>query len=105
MLAIVPGCSSKELGWPGLDYCYKPPKLVDFGTAVKRWLGRKLNVCQGGCDSDSDCKKTLKCLKFASGQNAVVPGCSGEGKDGLNYCYSPNGASRKGGKGSRRGTS
>lgn len=47
-----------------------------------------LDVCQGDCDDDSDCKRCLKCFQRRSGENKPVPGCSGDGgTDGFDFCY------------------
>ena len=50
-------------------------------------------ACLGSCDSDFDCAGELQCFKRRFFES--VPGCSGQGKFGQNYCYNPfaNGAS------------
>ena len=44
----------------------------------------KCNRCEGDCDSDSDCKAGLYC--FQRNATEPVPGCSGEGLNGFDYC-------------------
>lgn len=46
-----------------------------------------LGCCEGDCDKDSDCESGLKCFKRNRFQH--VPGCSGSGKRGKDYCYIP----------------
>jgi hypothetical protein len=46
-----------------------------------------LEACIGKCDNDSQCKEGLKC--FLRDGLAPVPGCSGNGKRGWDYCYDP----------------
>ena len=46
-----------------------------------------LGLCEGDCDSDSQCAGNLRCF-FRSG-TAQVPGCSGAGVSGKDYCYDP----------------
>jgi len=38
------------------------------------------------CDNDSQCQFPLKCMQ--RGGIEAVPGCSGEGVSGKDYCYS-----------------
>ena len=48
----------------------------------------ELDVCQGDCDNDDDCKGCLKCFKRSNGE--PVPGCSGDVFDPrLDFCYAP----------------
>ena len=47
-----------------------------------------LDICQGDCDTDDDCKGCLKCFKRSNGE--PVPGCSGDVFDPrLDFCYAP----------------
>ena len=47
-----------------------------------------LDICQGDCDNDDDCKGCLKCFKRSNGE--PVPGCSGDVFDPrLDFCYAP----------------
>jgi hypothetical protein len=50
-----------------------------------------LGLCQGDCDSDSDCADNLVC--FQRGPNESVPGCSGgeSGNTDDDYCVLPSG--------------
>mmetsp|Transcript_39843 Transcript_39843/g.67952 ORF Transcript_39843/g.67952 Transcript_39843/m.67952 type:complete len:336 (+) Transcript_39843:113-1120(+) len=43
-----------------------------------------LDRCQGDCDNDKDCMGNLVCFTRDGREN--VPGCSGEGKPGNDYC-------------------
>lgn len=46
-----------------------------------------LGLCEGDCDSDSDCVAGLKCLQRSGDE--TVPGCDGStGTSGEDYCYS-----------------
>ena len=44
----------------------------------------KCDLCEGDCDYDSDCKAGLRC--FQRDGLAPVPGCSGDGLGGWDYC-------------------
>lgn len=87
---LVPGCSSR--GWKGADYCYAPPQgvLVYVGDNVGGVDAESdeqfpLDVCQGNCNGDADCRGTLKCsIRTPS---IAVPGCDGTGISGIGYCY------------------
>jgi len=46
-----------------------------------------LAECEGDCDNDSQCEVGLKCFQRTTFQ--AVPGCSGEGSSGKDYCYRP----------------
>ena len=46
-----------------------------------------LGLCQGDCDSDSDCGDGLVCWQRSG--FATVPGCEGSGSSGWDYCYAP----------------
>ena len=48
--------------------------------------GTGLGKCSGDCDSDSDCRGTLKC--FQCDGICLVPGC-GTGVQHWDYCYDP----------------
>jgi hypothetical protein len=58
------------------------PQIKDVGTNGKGKGG--LGVCEGDCDYDSDCGIGLMC--FQRNGNEPVPGCSGSGKSGWDYC-------------------
>ena len=55
------------------------------------WSGSARDRCGGDCDYDTDkhngCKGFLKC-KQRNGYERV-PGCSGNGRSGFDYCYNP----------------
>ena len=46
-----------------------------------------LQLCEGDCDRDADCAPGLKC--FQRGGLEPVPGCSGTGISGWDYCVRP----------------
>ena len=51
-------------------------------------VGTKLQIGDGDCDTDDDCKGCLKCFKRSNGE--PVPGCSGDVFDPrLDFCYAP----------------
>jgi hypothetical protein len=82
-LTPVPGCSGN--GKSNYDYCIYP-ELKDFGiTPPASQL--PLQLCEGDCDYDSDCAGGLKC--FYRNDLTPVPGCSGSGISGYDYCISP----------------
>ena len=49
-----------------------------------------LQVCQGDCDSDTDCVGTLRCMQRTG--NEIVPGCIGSPEEGRDYCVVPSAA-------------
>jgi hypothetical protein len=85
----VPGCTGDKAEWKGIDFCYKPP-LGTLKIVGDEWgHGFPLNNCEGDCDSDSDCKKGLKC--FHRHNLEPVPGCKGDKSSysGKDFCYKP----------------
>ena len=75
--------------------CGVPPAPPDVPLKFRGNPPNKLplDVCEGDCDGDNDCKGCLKCFKRSSG--GPVPGCSGnldggpESDGGTDYCYAP----------------
>ena len=68
------------------------PKYADTSTTRKALTSisltqYNLNLCEGDCDSDSDCSFGLKC--FQRSGYTPVPGCSGTGVLDWDYCYKP----------------
>merc|ERR1711920_971115 len=78
----VPGCKGK--GTSGWDYCYKPNPQLGGKNDAK---AKNLKACIGECDADSQCAKGLKCFQRTGTQ--AIPGCSGKGTSGWDYCYKP----------------
>jgi len=85
--AIPPGCygDSSISDW---DYCYRP-----IGSNVLQSIAlkpqRKLPLCAGDCDQDSDCMGDLTC--FQRNNHGRIPyGCSGIAKGGWDYCVDCN---------------
>jgi len=85
------------------NYYYKVSNIIFSGpqTPIKTLYGnpprgstKRLNVCEGDCDSNSQCAPGLKCgqrgrgAKFAT--NATIPGCTRGGNPTWDYCYDPN---------------
>ncbi|CAL6391783.1 unnamed protein product [Bathycoccus prasinos] len=73
----VPGCygSAKK----GSDYCVAVKALDSSRNG-----GTGYGMCEGDCDKDSDCDAGLKCFQRDGYES--VPGCSGKGKKGWDYC-------------------
>jgi hypothetical protein len=69
-----------------------PSREVEGSTELE-FIGRppfgddRLDECQGDCDSDLDCGFGLNCFRRLSAE--PVPGCTGSGMEGVNYCYVP----------------
>jgi hypothetical protein len=57
-----------------------PVSLKDYGSDPTGELGR----CEGDCDTSSDCAAGLFC--FQRDNYTPVPGCSGTGTSGFDYC-------------------
>jgi hypothetical protein len=47
-----------------------------------------VGLCEGDCDSDAECAPGLKCMQRTGDE--AVPGCSGPGNPGEDYCIDPN---------------
>jgi Bacterial protein of unknown function (DUF839) len=84
-LQSVPGCS--EDGIKAKDYCYKnsdDATLTYTGDNEKPARSFPLGMCEGDCDSDSDCAGSLRCFQRDGIEH--VPGCTGDGISGKDYC-------------------
>lgn len=84
----VPGCS----GWnfPSFDYCYDPacegsPGLPPLDSSFGQHGSQDMPICSGDCDEDTDCAQGLQCFQRDGWE--FVPGCSGRGMRGWDYCY------------------
>ena len=69
---------------------WQPPFLT---TGVNRWGGcgaGGCSLCEGDCDTDSDCTAGLRCFHRGESRDALasVPGCSGDGESHMDYCIS-----------------
>ena len=84
----VPGCTGTPRSTQ-VNFCYKPPdnELVIRADATTNDR-TKLDVCEGHCASDRDCKQGLRCFRRSS-TNQSVPGCTGRGTSGVAYCINP----------------
>ena len=65
---------------------WNPPYSV---TSTTRGTRNKLGKCEGDCDA-GQCLPGLKC--FERNGYEKIPGCSGSGKPGWDYCYEPGGS-------------
>lgn len=95
----VPGCSGR--GSSGADYCVR--STTGGGGNHLEYIARDaedLGECQGDCDSDSDCRGSLVCFKRSGYES--VPGCSGSGNSGTDYCIKSTGGGGDGGGGGNR---
>ena len=88
----VPGCSG--FSWPQMDYCYDTkcedqelPGLPPLDSSAGPNGGSNMPQCSGDCDEDTDCTAGLRC--FERSGTTTVPGCSGVGTPGFDYCYDP----------------
>lgn len=77
----VPGCSGT--GRRHIRYCISPTVLRDYGSSP-RWQHYPLDLCEGDCDNDGHCAGSLKC--FDRTRDEPVPGCTGNGHTGYDYC-------------------
>jgi hypothetical protein len=82
----VPGCAGGEWDGSRTDFCIDPylPVVSLFVNSSVPDLG----LCEGDCDSDSDCAGGLVCFLRDQGDFSDVPGCSGGTSDGsrTDYC-------------------
>ena len=68
----------------GSPTTWNPPFIDDSDRGGTRY---RLGRCEGDCDSDSQCISGLKC--FQRNGYEKIPGCSGSGTRGWDYCYNP----------------
>mmetsp|Transcript_18412 Transcript_18412/g.45827 ORF Transcript_18412/g.45827 Transcript_18412/m.45827 type:complete len:2629 (-) Transcript_18412:138-8024(-) len=85
-LQYVPGCSG--IGMVGWGFCYNPLDALQIDNSPGADGKKKLQECQGDCDSDSDCDDGLECFQ-AKGRDSVIPGCAGTPITDMDYCYQP----------------
>jgi len=88
----IPGCLGS--GKSGMDYCYDPSFNAGCGNMPLKRVGNNLEhyayqCCEGDCDRNSDCAEGLICFQ-RRGDFAPVPGCTGHGTKGMDYCISPS---------------
>ena len=79
----VPGCNGGKDNASGTDFCIRDP---DNTPPLKWSVTFPLDLCEGDCDTDDDCRDGLKCFQRNGGDE--VPGCTG-GKDngsGTDFC-------------------
>ena len=80
-------CSSLK-AWVYAGASPPPPVPLTNGVNGADGCGAgKCDRCEGDCDSDSDCKAGLTC--FQRSGYVSVPGCSGGGTSGYDYCWQP----------------
>jgi hypothetical protein len=85
---VVPGCAFTGEGPEiGTNYCVEPEKgaLVLVGDEDVPIDKFPLGLCEGECDNDDDCDGDLKC--FQRDDFSPIPGCTGLGSEGSDYCY------------------
>jgi hypothetical protein len=83
---FIPGCTGQVTS--GTNYCYNPDDFNDLVTIQYESRDSEgLSRCQGDCWSDTECSGDLKC--FQRDEFEPVPGCTGGGSSGTNYCYDP----------------
>ena len=71
--------------------CYAPsqaevPREIHLKHAGANPLTFLLRECEGGCNTESDCSRTLKCFRNNDAAN-VPPKCLGTANYNENYCY------------------
>jgi hypothetical protein len=65
------------------------PRLRDIGNNLVDTYGPGYyGLCEGDCDTDTDCAGSLECFQRNDVQS--VPGCYGWGDRGTDFCYDPN---------------
>ena len=78
------------------DYCFDEPNLAKYtGTGCSS--SNQCNMCEGDCNSDSDCKGSLTCFQREEGQK--VAGCQNGGDADLrdwDFCYDEVALTKKG---------
>eukprot|EP00492_Amphilonche_elongata_P001940 TRINITY_DN2259_c0_g1_i1.p1 TRINITY_DN2259_c0_g1~~TRINITY_DN2259_c0_g1_i1.p1 ORF type:complete len:154 (+),score=24.49 TRINITY_DN2259_c0_g1_i1:158-619(+) len=80
----IPGCSGSANGaW---DYCYIASGSVELSGGNDDGA-TNLQVCTGECDTDRQCAEGLECFHRDSFE--TIPGCTGTGNEGWDYCYDP----------------
>ena len=61
------------------------PALSDGACSPESPCG----MCVGDCNDDSDCEGTMECFRRSGNSENPVPGCSGTGVAGRDYCFVP----------------
>ena len=76
------GTSIKRESCTGFSRQVWQPYLINIGNPP----GKKLGMCEGDCDSSSDCKSGYKCS--LRGDSRIIPGCAGDSSayPGRDYC-------------------
>jgi hypothetical protein len=82
------------------------PRLQLVGNGGSPKSAFPLGECEGDCDSDSDCAGAMTCYKRQGTES--VPGCSGSGRSGADYCHYPrsysSGSNNNGGRNNSGGS-
>eukprot|EP00956_Cyclotella_meneghiniana_P008557 scaffold11587_cov49-Cyclotella_meneghiniana.AAC.3 len=63
--------------------------LLELNFARECTLEDPCNACEGDCDLDSHCAAGLVCYRRMRGSVELVPGCTGVGIPGMDFCYDP----------------
>lgn len=87
----VPGCAGDafQIGNGDDDFCIQASSNTlnlrgDNGEPASAF---PLGNCQGDCDTDDECAGNLQCFDRAEFED--VPGCTGFGVSGFDYCFNP----------------
>ena len=84
-LSFPPSVSNTPVAW---DYCIRSssPSTGQINSIGKDACSSgSCNLCEGDCDSDSDCNGSLRC--YQRNTNESVPGCTGNPYGAWDYCY------------------
>jgi len=89
----IPGCLGT--GKDGQNYCYNPFAATDATillTTREVECDKKApcSKCFGGCSADEDCNKDLFCYRRFDNPYRPIPGCAGQGEQGMHYCFDPD---------------
>ena len=84
-LSFPASVSNTPVAW---DYCIRSssPSTGQINSIGKDACSSgSCNLCEGDCDSDSDCNGSLRC--YQRNTNESVPGCTGNPYGAWDYCY------------------
>ena len=88
----VPGCTWASDSFDGLDFCIDPSNTIDQANLPSLEIvsghSGSLGMCQGDCNSNSDCQSGLFCYQRNAYES--VPGCNGLDASGSDYCIDPH---------------
>ena len=70
---------------PAPDAPAPAPELEYVGNNGNPAANFPLQACQGDCDNNAECADGLVCFQRSATEE--VPGCSGAGRSGWDYCF------------------